>query len=318
MPTKRYPLENNGPERLEITWGNTSFSKCVVKLDGTTIDTFSTPDLVRGHTTRMPNGAFLNLQRAGLTIFSNNLQAILNGQPLPGSTQARPQIVIRYAFSFGALSVFSLLVGVFGGIGILTSNPGSQSSLIGGVGFLLGGLVIGALCALTARGLWRLQSWALTPAVIIVIMFEALLVFAFVNGYFLTPILMIGALFPLYQLLTSDEFRSPDAKRKRAAARAKAASATPGEAGPSLEQFQRQVETALSAETRARLQIGFSSSPIISAVYSVDGARWGWFECAGFDQASGQCALWKVNSPSGLKKVVEANESALLSAINTQ
>ena len=34
MPTKRYALETAGPERLEITWGATVFSRCTIRLDG--------------------------------------------------------------------------------------------------------------------------------------------------------------------------------------------------------------------------------------------------------------------------------------------
>jgi len=315
MPTKRFPLEQNGPERLQIAWGNVRWSKCVVSLDGATIDTFSIADLDRGHTTRLPNGEFLTLQRASLT----NVQAVVNGQPLPGSAQARSQIVLGYAVMFAAFSVLSLLIGVIGGVAILTSNPGQSSALIGGVGLLVGGVVVAALCALTARGLWRLESWAIIPAVIVVGLFEVVFLFALVNGYILAIVGMVGVAIPLYQLLTADDFRSPEKKRARKRTDQARAVNAKGEAiGPSLEQFQRQVEAALSPETRARLQIGFSSSPIISAVYSRDGANWGWFECAGYDPASGQCGLWKVNSPAGQKTVVAANETALVGAIGAQ
>lgn len=163
MPTKRYALETAGPERLEITWGATVFSRCTVRLDGQVVASFPFTDFQGGKEKeiRLTDGSSLTLKQ--ITGLGVRFRILLNGKPLPASVAAgpdRPQTLVGWVFFLYGVGGIGALVGLGIGLAILLSGiPTDNGAIIGPVVMVLS-LLGGALFFLIARGLWRLQNWA--------------------------------------------------------------------------------------------------------------------------------------------------------------
>jgi hypothetical protein len=236
-----------------------------------------------------------------------------------------PKVVTYYAYGFAALGS---LVGIGGTIlGIFTligSNSGQSNPVALGAAIIVGSLALCSIFWLLGRGLWRLRSWARNLALLIIALTEQLGLFSLlVNFDVAFLVAMVAAAAPAIQLMLSDDFtaNAPAKERMRTTKIIdhQVSNPRPALAGPTREQLQRQVEAALSLETRSRLQIRFTDQDKFSddparAWFPANGA-WGWIQCYDFDPATGASAQWEVNVPGGHKTVIPANESALLEAI---
>jgi hypothetical protein len=338
MPVKRFPLELGGPQRLTISYGRARWSQVTVQLDGQLVAKFSVNALLRGRDVPLPDGTALRLSFDPNLGALGNLQVLKYGAPAGPSgvrpvtviqaVTARSQALLGYAFMFAAFGTIAAAVGVGVGIAFLVGGLSAQlNPIVQGALVIVGGLILGALCWITARGLWRLQSWARIPALVVVGCFELLFVLLLLGSgdlFLLIPI--VGVAIPAIQLMMSNEFtaktpaKSPPSPRVNTSgavsgAVSAAASHSPAPAsGPTREQFERQVERVLTSETRLRLQIRIDSDPL--RCWFPIGNAWGWIECHNFDAVAGGCADWEVTLPGGRKTIIALSESALITAIS--
>lgn len=89
MPYKKYPLEPDGPRRLDISWASLS-PKRTITLDGYPVGEIPNAKARRkGQTFTLPDGSTLQVKQASKFGISE-LQVSRNGVPLPGS-DADPQ-----------------------------------------------------------------------------------------------------------------------------------------------------------------------------------------------------------------------------------
>lgn len=207
MPTKRYPLESGGPERLEITWGVVRWTPCTITLDGTVIATFPSGKLAKEQSVRLPDGSWLTAQLPGMT----TLVVKRNGALLPGSRRAISQVAVQYALTFGALGVVALAAGLGVGIAMIVGGmPAGINQYVEGALFVFGGLLVAGASFFIARGLLHVQKWARVPAAILIGALELfLLVGLLLSGNLLILIGMILIAIPVFQLFSSEEFNSP-------------------------------------------------------------------------------------------------------------
>lgn len=125
MPSARYPLQDGGPERLEITWQTSllgGWKNIAALLDGRVVGTVhSHKELKDGQVFFLPGGSALGVQLLGAP-FVSGLRVVLDGQPLSGSVgeMAEPAQLTRDIDSvvavlclFGALNVAGGLLSVF-------------------------------------------------------------------------------------------------------------------------------------------------------------------------------------------------------------
>ena len=207
MPTKRYPLESGGPERLEITWSAVRFKPCTITFDGAVISTFPSGELGKEKSVRLPDGSWLTLQVPGATA----LVAKRNGALLPGSRQAMSPVAGQFGLMFGMLGLIVLVIGLVLGISLIVgSMPAAMNQYIEGALFIVGALIVAGVSFIVARGLWRMQKWARIPAALVIGALELfLLIVLLLSGNILILIGMILIAIPLYQLFTAKEFNGP-------------------------------------------------------------------------------------------------------------
>ncbi len=89
MRSKRYPLEANGPVRLEISWGRTGFSRVKITLDGEVLVRVHRNGVAgrEGKSIRLSDGAILTVKFKDM--LGRKLVVLRNGVPLPGSEPPR-------------------------------------------------------------------------------------------------------------------------------------------------------------------------------------------------------------------------------------
>ncbi|HEY7340190.1 MAG TPA: hypothetical protein VH591_04875 [Ktedonobacterales bacterium] len=207
MPTKRYPLESGGPERLEITWSAVRFKSCTITFDGTVVATFPSGELGQEKSVRLPDGSWLTLQVPAATA----LVVKRNGALLPGSRQAMSPVAGQFGLMFGMLGLIVLVIGLVLGISVIAgSMQAAMNQYIEGALFIVGALIVAAISFVVARGLWRMQKWARIPAALVIGALELfLLIGLLLSGNILILIAIILIAIPLYQLFTAKEFNSP-------------------------------------------------------------------------------------------------------------
>jgi hypothetical protein len=228
MPTKTFPLEKDGPARLEIEWqGN--YKDIEVRLDGVLLGAFKDgKELKAGRTFRVEDGSRLEvaLKTPPLGLVPE-LSLTRDGAPLPGSAAdpaQRVQVAASMVFFIAGLNAVLGLVAAAFNVQFLQS-----------IGLGLGSIVVGAIYGVLGYFVKRRSMVALGLAVgLFVLDGVAMLAFAppgqtppvggIVARFFLLVPMAMG--FPALRALRAEEERARRAPRPRPAAR-------PAAAGPS-------------------------------------------------------------------------------------
>ena len=144
MPTKTYPFERGGADRITVTWK--SFWKDVtVEFDGSIIGTFQgQKEIQEGRAFTLPDGSTLEIKLVR-TWSSTQLQVLRDGKPLPGSgsdpiTKLKQSYGILYLIG-GLNFVLGILALLFRFDILLEMGMGIYSLIVGGIYLLLGFLV---------------------------------------------------------------------------------------------------------------------------------------------------------------------------------
>jgi hypothetical protein len=121
VPSKTYAIESNGRKQLEVTWGQTGLSKCIVKLDGASLLTVGLLQAMKNpQEVRLPDGAVIRVQRASSGL---DFDVFRDGQPLvpqASTVPSGPQLgLAEYALvlvGVALLAIFLLLAAEYVGI----------------------------------------------------------------------------------------------------------------------------------------------------------------------------------------------------------
>jgi hypothetical protein len=96
MPKQSYPLEKDGPRRLELTW-KVLWKDLNVRLDGESIGVIPTHrELTDGKEFTLPDQSILKVRLID-RFYLTDLQVLRDGQPLPGSA-SDPLARLRIAY----------------------------------------------------------------------------------------------------------------------------------------------------------------------------------------------------------------------------
>jgi hypothetical protein len=115
MPTQQFPVERNGPKRIEVSWSGL-WKDFTVKLDGQPLGSWTKDELSQGKEVPMPDGATFkaHLRRVGM---NQELALLRNGRALPGSA-ADPVTLVKTAggiiYFLGGLNTLGGVVGLSG------------------------------------------------------------------------------------------------------------------------------------------------------------------------------------------------------------
>jgi hypothetical protein len=145
MPTKKYALEQGGPQRVEISWRGI-WKDISVKVDGYLLGTIANKkELQAGRQFMLPDGTVLSVQLVR-KFSAVELQVLRNGYPLPGSAsdpQQRLKIAYGILFFIAGLNIVLGLIAVLAAPPYLTDQLGIDWTTIGfGVVFLILGLLV--------------------------------------------------------------------------------------------------------------------------------------------------------------------------------
>src|SRR3990172_9617142 len=165
MPTKRFPLEPGGPDRLEIEWEG-SFKNFTVSLDGVVLGSFEDYKALKaGRSFPLEEGSVVRVQ-LGQWLVIPELRLTLDGAPLPGSPGDPEQLLA------GAANVIFVVGGLSRVVGLAAlALDVSFLKMLGANGWaILAGLVYGGL----GFQVKKRQMWALALAVILYVLDGAL------------------------------------------------------------------------------------------------------------------------------------------------
>ena len=165
MPTKRFPLEPGGPDRLEIEWEG-SFKNFTVSLDGVVLGSFEDYKALKaGRSFPLEEGSVVRVQ-LGQWLVIPELRLTLDGAPLPGSPGDPEQLLA------GAANVIFFVAGLSFVLGLAAlALDVSFLKMLGANGWaILAGLVYGGL----GFQVKKRQMWALALAVILYVLDGAL------------------------------------------------------------------------------------------------------------------------------------------------
>jgi hypothetical protein len=140
MPTQKFPIERNGPKRIEVSWGG-FWKDFTVKFDGNEVGKVTKDELNAGKEMPLPDGSTfkVHLRKVGM---STELALLRNGTPLPGSG-ADPVTLVKTAagivYFLGGLQV---LIGVIAKVGhveaLQQAGMGVEAIVIGAILGVLG------------------------------------------------------------------------------------------------------------------------------------------------------------------------------------
>ncbi len=163
MPQKSYPFEQNGMERVTISW-KAFWKNITINFDGKEVGTIpNQKELQKGGTFMLPDGSRLEVKLAR-TWWSAELQVLRDGKPLPGSG-SDPRVKLKQ--SYGILYFiggFNLILGIIAGLFqvdfLLELGIGIYSIITGGVYLLLAFFVQkrSALALGLATGLYAVET----------------------------------------------------------------------------------------------------------------------------------------------------------------
>lgn len=104
MSTKTYPFQEEGPDRLELSWRG-GFKDFTVTVDGLQVnaETWNRQQLQDGQRIELPDGSMLLIKQER-NFFGNELRVIKDGKPLPGSgshpkTRAKTASIILFVIA---------------------------------------------------------------------------------------------------------------------------------------------------------------------------------------------------------------------------
>jgi hypothetical protein len=169
VPTKRYPLEPGGPERLEVL-GSPYWRDAVVRLDDHELGTVSRAELRAGKEFLLSDGSVL-LVRLAPGLLGSELHVLRDGEPVSGGApllRARLRAACLVIFAIAALSI------VVGLVAHLAPSRGLQD-----LGFDWRSVVFGVVFFVFGALAWRGSAVALGLAIALyVVNTAALLPFA--------------------------------------------------------------------------------------------------------------------------------------------
>jgi hypothetical protein len=140
MPTQKFPIERNGPKRIEVTWSG-MWKNFTVKFDGADVGNATKEEINAGKEFTLSDGSTfkVHLRRVGM---STELALLRNGVPLPGSGADPVQLVKTAAgivYFLGGLQALLGLIAVVGRVEALeAAGLGVESLVIGVVLGVLG------------------------------------------------------------------------------------------------------------------------------------------------------------------------------------
>jgi hypothetical protein len=155
MATQQFPIERNGPKRIEISWTGV-WKDFTVKFDGATVGTATKEEISAGKELTLPDGSTFKVQlRPGSAV----LAVLRNGAPLPGSGTDPVQVVTTTASLIFFIAGFSAFVGFLGWI--------LQVEFFQSRGFGLGSVISGAILAVLGFFTLKQSRVALILAMVI-------------------------------------------------------------------------------------------------------------------------------------------------------
>ena len=112
MPTKTYPFQEEGPDRLELSWRG-GFKDFTVTVDGLQVnaETWNSKQVQAGQRIELPDGSMLLIKQER-NFFGNELRVVKDGKPLPGSgshpkTRAKTASIILFVVA--GFTLFAVL-----------------------------------------------------------------------------------------------------------------------------------------------------------------------------------------------------------------
>ena len=143
MPKQTYPIERNGPKRLEVSWGR-SWKNMTIRLDGTAIGTIpGQKELSAGQEFSLPDGSTLKVQL--IKNFFAGLHILRNDQPLPGSAgdpHTKLKGAYRTTYFIGGFNLFLGLATMIFEIRLLQMSGIGVFNIVFGVIFLILGYFV--------------------------------------------------------------------------------------------------------------------------------------------------------------------------------
>ena len=143
MPTRKYALERNEMQRLEISW-KSMWKNISIRLDGKAIGSIvNQKELIEGREFSLGDGSILKVKL--IHGFVPELQVAKNGQPLPGSDSdpsQRLSIAYKMVLFIGWLNITLGLSAEILKVGFLQRFGFSFGSIIVGLIFLILGFFV--------------------------------------------------------------------------------------------------------------------------------------------------------------------------------
>ena len=133
MPTQQFPIEKNGPKRIEINWSG-MWKDFNVKFDGQPVGAVTKDELGKGKEFPLPDGSTfkVHLRRVAM---GTELALLRNGDALPGSA-ADPETAIKVSagivYFIAAMQALAGVIAVVGRVEwLLTMGFGIPSIVVG-------------------------------------------------------------------------------------------------------------------------------------------------------------------------------------------
>jgi hypothetical protein len=229
MPSKRFALEKDGPERLDVSW-SAGFKDVSLALDGSTLAEFVSADEIRTtRTTPLPDGSRLEVVLDKYGPFPE-LRISRDGVPLPGSPTdphfqlAQASMVLFLVAGFNA---------VVGAVAVLIDNDFLKGNGIGWPS-IWAGIVYAVLAVLVKRG----SVLALGVAVTLFVL-DGLYTFVLAANAKLAPpigsvVMRFFLLMPMIRAFSAiqDLKKPPRPKPRPALGQTRARSVTSGDGAP--------------------------------------------------------------------------------------
>lgn len=189
MPTKTYPFEEGGPDRVELSWKGGRFKNFTVSVDGQQLnqEPYNLKDLQSGQKLPLSDGSSLHVKfEKG---FSGGLKVTRDWKPLPGSpthpkTKAKGASIIMFVIA-GLNAVFlAILMGTEGvpDAALMTTGAWILAFVVLGIFVRRGSLAAlwAGIILFGADTLWSLTigafdfSWLIVRGALLVGLWQAL------------------------------------------------------------------------------------------------------------------------------------------------